>query len=29
MTELLTALLIAVALLLVSLILNWIWTIWK
>lgn len=29
MNELLTALLIAVALLLVSLILNWIWTIWK
>lgn len=29
MNEMLTALLIAVALLLVSLILNWIWTIWK
>lgn len=29
MNELLTALLIAVALLLVSLLLNWIWTIWK
>lgn len=29
MNELLSALLIAVALLLVSLILNWIWSIWK
>lgn len=29
MNELLSALLIAVALLFVSLILNWIWTIWK
>lgn len=29
MTELLTALVIAAALLAVSLILNWIWTIWK